>query len=197
MKKWSFAAGMMMILSAVMIGCGKEAAQPVDIAEGVDKCEICHMGVANDQHATEILMTDGKALKFDDIGCMYQWIAENGTEQIDVQYVRDYLSKEWVQGEQATYVYDENFKTPMGYGIYSFKEKSAADAFTKEQQAGTVMVAQDLKNHTWESSMKKHKAGHGEGHGGGQAENHGASHGEGHGDAGKTGEHTPSTANHN
>ncbi|KKX52730.1 MULTISPECIES: nitrous oxide reductase accessory protein NosL [Brevibacillus] len=186
MKKWTIAAGAMMVASVLMMGCGKEEAQPVEIVEGVDKCDICHMEVANNQHATEIVLKDGKALKFDDIGCMYRWTNENGTEQVDVQFVRDYLSKEWVKSDQASYAYDESYKTPMGYGVYSFKEKTAAEVFVQEQQTGKVMSAQDLSSHSWESSMKKHKEEHGGGHNGdGQSGTHGAN-------ADANGSHTPS-----
>jgi copper chaperone NosL len=83
-------------------------------------------------------------------------IVDHDKEQVEARFVRDYLSKEWVKSDQATYVYDKTFKTPMGYGVYSFKDKAAAEAFVKEQQTGSVMSSQDLDNHTWESSMKKH-----------------------------------------
>lgn len=167
-------------------GLWQRGGTAAEIVEGVDKCDICHMEVANNQHATEIVLKDGKALKFDDIGCMYRWTNENGTEQVDVQFVRDYLSKEWVKSDQASYAYDESYKTPMGYGVYSFKEKTAAEVFVQEQQAGKVMSAQDLSNHSWESSMKKHKEEHGGGHNGdGQSGTHGAN-------ADANGSHTPS-----
>ena len=31
-------------------------------------------GVMDNQFATEIILENGKALKFDDIGCMYKWM---------------------------------------------------------------------------------------------------------------------------
>jgi copper chaperone NosL len=154
-RVWTIGA-IVMTISMLMGGCGKQEAKPVDIVEGVDKCDVCHMNVANDHNATEIVLQDGKVLKFDDIGCMYRWTKEHDKEQVEARFVRDYLSKEWVKSDQATYVYDKTFKTPMGYGVYSFKDKAAAEAFVKEQKTGSVMSVQDLDNHTWESSMKKH-----------------------------------------
>ncbi|MCE0450474.1 nitrous oxide reductase accessory protein NosL [Brevibacillus sp. AF8] len=162
MKKWGTTIGAILGISLLMVGCGSEEPKPVDIAEGVDKCDLCKMHVPNDHNATEIVLKDGKALKFDDLGCMYNWTKENGTDNVAVQFVRDYYTAEWTKAEQATYAYDKDFKTPMTYGIYSFKEKSAADGFVQEQKKGIVMSAEQLKNHSWENGMSKHmnKDGH-------------------------------------
>ncbi|GAB1534000.1 MULTISPECIES: nitrous oxide reductase accessory protein NosL [Brevibacillus] len=156
MKKWGTTIGAILGISLLMVGCGSEEPKPVDIAEGVDKCDLCKMHVPNDYNATEIVLKDGKALKFDDLGCMNNWMKENGTDNVAVQFVRDYYTAEWTKAEKATYAYDKDFKTPMTYGIYSFKEKSAADSFVQEQKKGIVMSADELKNHSWENSMSKH-----------------------------------------
>lgn len=155
--KWTTIIGVIVGVSLFMIGCGKQEAQPVDIAEGVDKCDVCHMHVANDQHATELVLQDGKALKFDDIGCMHTWVKEHGAEQVDTQFVRDYYTAEWLKADQATFAYDKTYKTPMGYGIYSFQDKAAAEAFVSEQTTGVVMNADSLNSHTWERTMSEHK----------------------------------------
>ncbi|GED31717.1 nitrous oxide reductase accessory protein NosL [Brevibacillus centrosporus] len=159
MKKrtWTTIMGAVVGISLFVIGCGKQEAQPVEIAEGVDKCDICHMHVANDQHATELVLKDGKVLKFDDIGCMHEWTEKNGTEQVDTQFVRDYYTAEWLKEEQAAFAYDKTYKTPMGYGILSFQDKAAAEKFVQEQKTGTVMSVDSLKSHTWERTMSEHK----------------------------------------
>lgn len=158
MKKrtWVTIMGAIVGMSMLIIGCGKQEAQPVEIAEGVDKCDVCHMHVANDQHATELILQDGKVLKFDDIGCMHTWVKEHGTEQVDVQFVRDYYSAEWLKADRAAFAYDKTFQTPMGYGIYSFRDKAAAEAFVQEQKTGVVMNADGLSSHTWERTISEH-----------------------------------------
>ncbi|WP_241236237.1 nitrous oxide reductase accessory protein NosL [Brevibacillus marinus] len=197
MKPLKLAFAGLLGLVILLAGCGAKEAQPAAIVEGVDKCEVCHMHVHDDHNATQIVLQDGKTLKFDDIGCMHRWTEENGAEQVQAQFVRDYLSREWIRYEQATYAYDPSYPTPMGYGIYSFQDQAAAEAFVQEQGTGTVMSAQELANHTWTSSMKKHQGEHGSmqhgtnqqntGHGHGSAEGHGTAeaHGsaEGHGSA--------------
>ncbi|WP_289137630.1 nitrous oxide reductase accessory protein NosL [uncultured Brevibacillus sp.] len=162
MKKWITTVGVIVGISLMMIGCGKQEAQPAEIAAGVDKCDICHMQVPNDHNATQIVLKDGKVLKFDDIGCMHEWTEKNGTETVDVQFVRDYYTAEWMKADQAAYAYDATFKTPMSYGIHSFKDKAAAESFVQEQKKGVVT---DLKDHAWERSMSGHmnKDGHSSG----------------------------------
>jgi len=165
--KWGF-----ILLAAAAIvavsGCGKKEIKPVDIVEGVDKCEICNMTVANDQYATEVMTKDGKAHKFDDIGDLFVWTKKNGLNNVEARFVRDYHSKEWIKLEDASYVYDKSFKTPMAFGVVSFKEKKDAEAFVAEQKTGKLMSAADLDTHTWEPNRDQMKmGGHGDGKSGG------------------------------
>lgn len=140
-------------LTGALIGCGKTEAQPVAVQAGVDKCDVCNMLVPDDHNATEIILKDGKALKFDDIGCQHVWTEKNGKDQISAEYVRDYHSKEWVKLQNASFVYDKGFKTPMAYGIYSFKDQQSAQSFMNEQGKGKLMSVKDLDSHSWERNM--------------------------------------------
>ena len=80
-------------------------------------------GVTDNQFATEIILENGKALKFDDIGCMYKWMEIDSGEKTKEKFVRDYDSKDWISLEEATYVYDKTITTPMAYNVISFKNK--------------------------------------------------------------------------
>ncbi len=93
-----------------IVGCGKKQAEAVAIDEKHDKCDICQIGVMDNQFATEIILENGKALKFDDIGCMYKWMEINPGEKTKEKFVRDYDSKDWVSLEDATYVYDKKLQ---------------------------------------------------------------------------------------
>ncbi|MGG1445267.1 nitrous oxide reductase accessory protein NosL [Brevibacillus laterosporus] len=157
MKKTHMIWASIALVSALMTGCGGQSAQPVAINESVDKCDICNMQIADDHNATEIILKDGKALKFDDIGDLFAWIKKNGTEKIDVKFVRDYHSKEWMNLNDATFAYDKEFKTPMAYGVYSFKDKQSAEAFVKEQGKGQILTAEQLNSHNWKMNMDQMK----------------------------------------
>lgn len=164
MKRKFFFMGAICLFLLVITGCGEKEFQPVPINPEVDTCEVCNMMVPDDHNASEILLKDGKVLKFDDIGDLYVWKKEHGSEQIAVQYVRDYHTAEWIKLEEATFVYDREFKTPMAFGVYSFKDKAEAEAFVKEQGRGQLMSAADLDNHHWEHNEDM-RGGHGHGHG--------------------------------
>jgi len=174
-KTWRMSLVLIAALVVAVAGCGKQSKPaPVEINEGTDKCDVCNMSVANDHNASEIILKNGKALKFDDIGDMFAWTKKNGMNDVEVRYVRDFASKEWIDLNDATFAYDKMFKTPMAYGVYSFKDKKDAEAYVAEQKMGQVMTAKDLDSHTWEMNMDQKKghgaADHGDSHGGEGAE---------------------------
>lgn len=167
MKQGMLITALMLVL-VVLAGCGAKtyAAQPIN--EDVDVCVICNMQVKDDAYATQIVTKEGKSLKFDDIGCMNEWKKQHGTDDIGMDFVRDYNDKAWIEFDKAVYVYDASIRTPMAYGIVSFKDEASAEAFMAEQGVGTLLSSADLANHTWEQSggmmdMHSHEEGE-EGH---------------------------------
>lgn len=153
-KKW-----ILVILAAVMAilsACGKEEVKPRAIKD-TDTCEVCNMAVADDQHATQIVLENGKSLIFDDLGCMYTWLKENENEKIAGKFVRDYDDKEWINSEDATYVYSLEAKTPMAYHVISFKDKKDAERFTKEHEGSKEMTAKDLAGFNWDQNKEGHQ----------------------------------------
>ncbi|MCM3701659.1 nitrous oxide reductase accessory protein NosL [Paenibacillus macerans] len=171
MKKGIVAMSLILALLAIA-GCGTKTYKAQPINEDVDVCVICNMQVKDDAYATQIVTKEGKSLKFDDIGCMNEWKKQNGTDDIGMDYVRDYNDKEWIEFKKATYVYDPSIRTPMAYGIISFKNKESAEQFIKEQGVGQLLSSADLANHSWEQSkdmMDMHMHNEGEGQSGSHA----------------------------
>ncbi|MGZ9585407.1 nitrous oxide reductase accessory protein NosL [Paenibacillus marinisediminis] len=166
MKKKMFILAMVLIIIGVMNGCGKEKYAAAAIHEETDKCTVCSMQVKDDAFAVQLTTTDGKTMKFDDIGCMHKWTQEHGDAAIGAEYVRDYNSKDWVPFANASYVYDASFKTPMAYGIYSFKDEASAQAYVEEHKVGKLMKAEELNSHSWERNkdMMMHHKGKESGH---------------------------------
>ncbi|MEH7501245.1 nitrous oxide reductase accessory protein NosL [Neobacillus drentensis] len=137
----------------VIAGCGKKEYKPVTINEKTDKCEICHMAVKNNQFATEIILKNGKSMVFDDIGCMYKWMKENKDKKVANSYVKDYQTKEWIESEKASYVYDKPIKTPMAYNVITFTDKKDAQSFI-DKNGGTLLTYANLEKHSWEKNEK-------------------------------------------
>lgn len=127
---------------------------PEEVQEGIDRCDICNMLVPNDYNATQIVLNDGRSLMFDDIGCMVKWIDENGLDEVNAAYVRDYYTQDWIIYEEATFAYDYHFRTPMAYGVLSFASREDAEKFVKEEGKGVVLTYEQLQNHTWERNME-------------------------------------------
>lgn len=158
----------LIVLMAIFASaCGANGHEPHDINEETDRCAVCKMAIANNRYATQIVTKDGQVFKFDDIGCMNQWMTDHGTDSVGAAYVRDYHSEKWIKMEDAYYVYDASFQTPMAYGVLSFADEADAQAFIREQGVGTLMSSDELADHSWERNreMMHGNHDHGDGHG--------------------------------
>ncbi len=156
-------------MAALGTACGTHAHEPVEVDELTHRCAICNMAVTDDRHAVQIIAKDGQPLLFDDLGCMYAWIAQHGNDSIGAAFVRDYHDLTWLKMEEAYYVYDAAIRTPMAYGVISFADEQAARSFIAEHGSGTLLTADDLAEHTWESD---HEHAHDHGHDQGEEQHH-------------------------
>ncbi|WP_342432985.1 nitrous oxide reductase accessory protein NosL [Neobacillus sp. FSL H8-0543] len=148
---------MSLILLIIISGCGKkEEYTPVAINEDTDKCEVCNMAIKDDQFATQIILENGKAIVFDDLGCMYKWMKENEEKKIAKSYVKDYQSKEWLEADMAFFVYDKPTKTPMAYNVIAFSTEEDAQKFITEND-GKLLTSDELDNHSWERNEEMMK----------------------------------------
>lgn len=130
--------------------------EPMAIDPDIDVCDVCAMAVADDQYATQIVLTDDRALKFDDVGCLYEWMDENGTDDIGAAFVRDFNTEDWILLDEATYVFDEDIETPMAYGVISFENSEDAESYVDEHEIGEILSASDLDAHEWEMTDHDH-----------------------------------------
>lgn len=112
----------------LLTACGRAEIRPVEIA-GDDMCARCRMAISETRYAAELIRQDGEPVKFDDIGCMIHYVEDTRQKNdIAAYFVLDFDSQEWLNADQALFLWSPAFKTPMGGGIAAFKEKSKADA---------------------------------------------------------------------
>src|SRR5699024_3746854 len=52
--------------------------------------------------------------------------------------------------EDASFVYDEEISTPMGFGVISFQDSDEAEEYIDENEVGELLSVDDLYNHEWE-----------------------------------------------
>lgn len=153
MRKYAITIFAFLFAALLLSGCSGKKYDPVAINEDTAKCVICNMQVKDDAFATQLTTTKGKTYLFDDIGCLNEWRTKNPNETIGAQYVRDYNDLSWVPYDKAYYAYDASFRSPMAYGIYSFKDRESAQRYIDDQKTGTLLTAADLGKHSWAQNM--------------------------------------------
>ena len=139
---------------SILAACGGDKkVEPVAINEETDICAVCNMQVVDNQFATQVILENGKSLVFDDVGCMYTWVKDNANQKIDAGFVRDYNTQDWVNKDEATYVYNQSVITPMAYNVISFTEKADAEKFAADNEGSTLLTASELDQHKWDANQ--------------------------------------------
>jgi copper chaperone NosL len=127
-----------------LAGCGAPKFEPVEIA-AEDMCAFCKMAISERQYAAEFLNRDGDVFKFDDIGCLANYVAEKqARDSVAAFYVVDFDSKRWLKAEEASFLASPNFHTPMGGGMVAYKDRSRAEAAAASNQGRLISFAEAL-----------------------------------------------------
>src|SRR5262245_40430823 len=110
-----------------LANCHAPASRPVEIV-AEDMCGYCRMAISERQYAAECVDKQGTAWKFDDIGCMTNYLgSRNGQNDELVCYVVDFDSRQWISASQAFFVRSIKYKTPMGGSVAAFGDKPRAE----------------------------------------------------------------------
>ncbi|MDQ0154864.1 nitrous oxide reductase accessory protein NosL [Robertmurraya andreesenii] len=137
----------------LLAGCSQEQSfEPDEINPEIDVCEICNMGIVHENYATQVIAKNGDVYKFDDIGCMMEFLQDEQTikeEDVAKKYVRDVNTGEWIELEKAFHSYHPDHWTPMANGVVTFKDKQSAQEY--ENRIGEVYDYQALLEHNWSS----------------------------------------------
>jgi nitrous oxide reductase accessory protein NosL len=108
-------------------GCSKKSTdgQPVQMHWDRDMCERCKMAVSERKYAVQVInMKNGKAYKFDDIGCAVLWFKEEKIPWKDQAkiWITDAKTGKWIDARTAKYTDDSI--TPMAYGFAAYTDKT-------------------------------------------------------------------------
>ncbi|HEY9898380.1 MAG TPA: nitrous oxide reductase accessory protein NosL [Pantanalinema sp.] len=120
--------------------------KPVDVMPEADECATCAMAVTDVPLSAEITLKNGDVKKFDDIGCMAQYVRRKKLleDKIKGMFVHDLKSERWLPLERAILV-KSTYPTPMRYGIVAFSSLADAKALPARYKGKTV---------TWSSVLK-------------------------------------------
>ncbi len=111
-------------------GCAPSTMKPVDI-HPEDACANCRMAVSDRSFASEIILQNGEALKFDDLVCLEDYRKKEPTAKIAAIFVTDYETKEWLAFEKSIIV-ETGIATPMGSGRIAVKDEARAKAIREK-----------------------------------------------------------------
>ncbi len=132
---WLLAFGFWM--ASLISGCRTTEIRPVELFPE-DNCAQCRMAVSDERFASEIISSDGEALKFDDLGCMLKFRAKRNDVKIAVIFLKDYETKEWITYERAAII-ETDVETPMGSGKLAFADSMKAQEFQKKHPASNAL----------------------------------------------------------
>lgn len=129
----------------LLANCQTTRVAPVAI-EANDMCSFCRMSISEPRYAAELIDNDGQVFKFDDIGCMANFIKQKrNSAPIRATFVMDFDHHEWLAAESASFVRSTEFKTPMNGGIVAFKDRSSAEAALAKYHSTLVSFADITK----------------------------------------------------
>ncbi|MFF6017611.1 nitrous oxide reductase accessory protein NosL [Lysinibacillus fusiformis] len=146
MTRW---IAILVICSTILGGCSDKTYNPRDIIRETDICEICNMSIVHHEYAGQIVLTNGDYKIFDDIGCLMDYLALNGEEEIGAAYIKNNANNEWIDVYKATYVYNAGYWTPMNYGVLAFATKDEAQEWMTNEGEGQLLAYQNLLTFKW------------------------------------------------
>jgi copper chaperone NosL len=166
-NKFRILLGLGILVLLVLAGCssGGEATGPPEIRYGVDVCDHCNMIINEPRFAAAYFSEAGETRRFDDIGEMFLYAEEQG-EAVRAFWVHDFHSEEWLEANRATFAYNPDLMTPMGWGVAAFATESDAHAYHDEHGA-TILSYTELREQVLRGEIMPQGMGMtGHGHGG-------------------------------
>lgn len=115
------------IVLVLLTACRNAEIKPEEFASE-DVCTQCKMAISEKQFAAEFFTFEGEVRKFDDIGCMVDYLKANATTKPTVFFFIDYETKKWIKGNAVTLVKSDSLVTPMYGGIVAFDDQARATA---------------------------------------------------------------------
>lgn len=127
------------------ISCSTE---PQPLVVGKDECYFCKMPVADAKFGAEIITEKGKLYKFDDIGCMINFIKNNLNVNVKVKNILavNYASNQkFLNVNECAFLKSSDLHSPMNSGIAAFASINEAQGFLKKF-AGNILTWNQLQS---------------------------------------------------
>ena len=115
--------------AAILMICGltgcRAGAEPMRY--GQDECASCKMIVSDPRFGAQLVTRKGKVLKFDDVGCMSDFIRQGGVARAEVlhQFVSDFTRPNaFIPVEQAFFLKNDELRSPMRSDCAAFASEA-------------------------------------------------------------------------
>lgn len=127
------------------LGCETSKLEPVALVPE-DMCSYCRMAISDERYAAELINSEGQTFKFDDIGCLANFIQNKKSNTKTVAYfVMDFDERTWVKAEDAYYVRSAEVSTPMNGGVIAFQNRERAQQAV-DKYDGQLLQLKDVLN---------------------------------------------------
>ena len=127
----SIGADRLTLLGFLLAAAACGAPGPRPLAYGSETCAHCHMTLLDPRFSAELLTTTGRAIPFDDIGCLGSFVAAGGVPaaQLRSLWVSAFLPPhDLLEVSRAVFLRSPALHTPMDYGIVALVPGPAADS---------------------------------------------------------------------
>ncbi len=128
-----------------LFSCSTES-EPINY--GTDQCDHCRMTIMDKKFGAEIITKKGKAVKFDALECMINYLLENKIIESDVDkyYCVDYSEPaKLTDAKEMTYLVSPKIKSPMGENISAYSVKNTAEKSSGDF-GGEIFSWEGIKN---------------------------------------------------
>ena len=116
-----------LVLLVLGVTACKRQFEPINY--GHEACAYCKMTIMDKRFAAEILTSKGRAIKFDDLGCLLKYIKEAYVADDNARiFVADYNNPndEFLDAHKAIYIQSDQLKSPMGGNYASLSTMALA-----------------------------------------------------------------------
>lgn len=121
------------LLGTIFLAGCKRQFEP--ITYGREACTHCKMTIMDKRFAAEIITSKGKAIKFDDFGCLLSWLkSEKFKDPGAMIFVADFdhPGGDFLNARNAIFTRDETFKSPMNGNLAASASEIEANRLTKD-----------------------------------------------------------------
>jgi hypothetical protein len=131
-------------LPLLAFACAAGPVAPPVVHWGSDECTHCHMILSEPRFAAVARDDAGAEARFDDLGCLVRWRAEQGSAVEWQVWVRDADGEAWIDAPAAWFVRVPGRATPMGSGLSAHASRTAAEAVVAGTPGATLRAWPEL-----------------------------------------------------